>query len=69
MTIHDRIDDFMGISPAFNTDFLRKVNKLREQGNSSAHTIELNSDKEELENDAKDLEYTIKLLVKVSNSI
>ena len=59
----------MGISPAFNADFLRKVNKFREQGNSSAHTIELNLDKEELEKDAKDLEYTIKLLVKVSNSI
>lgn len=63
--LHDRIDDFIGISPAFNDDFLKKINKFREQGNSSAHTIELNLDKEELEKDAKDLEYIIKLLVKV----
>jgi len=67
--LHDRIDDFTGISPVFNSDFLKKINKFREQGNSSAHTLELNLDKEELKKDAKDLEYIIKVLVKVLNSI
>ena len=67
--LHDRIDDFTGISPVFNSDFLKKINKFRELGNSSAHTLELNLDKEELKKDVKDLEYIIKVLVKVLNSI
>lgn len=67
--LHDRIDDFIAISPEFNDEFLKKINIYREQGNSSAHTIELSIDKGDLEKDGKDLEYIIKLLVKVLNSI
>lgn len=63
--LHDRIDDFAAISPAFDDAFLRKINMFREHGNSSAHTIELKLSKEDLERDVKDLEYAIKLLVRV----
>ncbi len=67
--LDERIEDFIGISSEFNKSFLKKVNKYREHGNSSAHTIELNLDKNRLENEAKDLEYAIKMLVRVLNSI
>ena len=49
--LDDRIDDFDGISPAFDSKFLSNVNKFREQGNSSAHTIELNLEKDNIEKD------------------
>jgi len=67
--LQEKIDDFIVISSAFDADFLKKVNRFREQGNSSAHTIELNLSREKLEKDAKDLEYIIKLLVKVYNAL
>jgi len=67
--LDERIDDFDGISPVFNSKFLSDVNKFRDQGNSSAHTIELNLDKDDIENDGKDFEFIIKLLVKVFESI
>lgn len=67
--LDERIDDFDGISPAFDSKFLHSVNKLREQGNSSAHTIELNLEKDDIEKDGNDLEFIVKLLVKVFDSI
>lgn len=67
--IHDRIGDFASTSPAFDEAFLKKIDEFREQGNSSAHTIELSLKKEDLEKDSKDLEYIVKVLVKVLNSL
>jgi len=48
---------------------LKKIDEFREQGNSSAHTIELNFKKNDLEQDSQDIEYIIKVLVKVLDSI
>jgi len=67
--LQDRIDDFKAISPEFNTEFLKKINGFREQGNSSAHTIELKIDKSDLEKDGKDLEFILKLLIRVFESV
>lgn len=67
--LDERIDDFIGISQAFDSSFLSKVNRFREQGNSSAHTIELNLEINDIENDGSDLEFIIKVLIKVFDSI
>lgn len=67
--LDERIDDFDGISPAFDSKFLSDVNKFREQGNSSAHTIELNLEKDDMEKDGKNFEFIVKVLVKVFESI
>ncbi len=67
--LHDRIGDFAAASPVFDEAFLKKIDEFREQGNSSAHTIEMNLRREDLEKDSKDLEYIIKVLVKVLDSV
>lgn len=67
--VHDRIGDFASASPAFDEGFLKKIDEFREQGNSSAHTIELNLGRQDMQEDSKDLEYIVKVLVKVLDSV
>jgi len=67
--VTEKIDDFKAVSAAFNKDFLKLINKYREQGNSSAHTIELHLDRNQIKKQGEELEYIIKVLVKVYQSI
>ena len=67
--ISERIDYFKAVSTAFDKDFLKLVNNFRAQGNSSAHTIELNLDRNQIKTQGGELEYVIKVLVKVYQSI
>jgi hypothetical protein len=67
--VSDRIDDFTAISPVFDKDFLKLINNFREQGNSSAHTIELKHDRSQIKKQGEEFEYIIKVLVKVYQAI
>jgi hypothetical protein len=67
--LDERINDFAAISAVFDKEFLKKINEFREQGNSSAHTIELKLDKDRIAKEAKEKEYIINVLIRVFNSL
>jgi hypothetical protein len=61
--------DFRPIEPAINSDLIERINDFRQKGNSSAHSITLNIQKEDLDREIEDLEHTIKILVRGLNNI
>lgn len=61
--------DFRPIEPAINSDLIEIINDFRQKGNSSAHSITLNIQKEDLDREIEDLEHTIKILVRGLNNI
>lgn len=65
--LSDKLDagDFKGISDAFDRDLLRRVNEFREQGNSSAHSIELDLRREDIKQKGEEISFLIKVLLKV----
>ncbi len=64
-----KIGDFVGITPVFNSNFIKKINQYREHGNSAAHTLEIQIEKQAIDADAKNLEYLINILIKVLSNI
>lgn len=68
--LSDKLDegDFDGVSSAFDKDLLRRVNNFREQGNSSAHSIELDLRREDIRDKKDELGFLIKVLLKVLES-
>jgi hypothetical protein len=65
----EKIDDFKAISPEFTKNFLREINSFREHGNATAHTLEINIKREEIKKDKDKLNYIIKLLTRVFQSL
>ena len=71
-TLKSNITDFSHIENNFNLEFVNSVNKYREVGNSSAHSISLKflkRDIDELSEDAEEIEHIVKLFVRVLNLI
>ena len=65
----ERLDDFKLIIPHLDREFIRKINKFREAGNSSAHTLELNIQRNWLDENREDLNYVVKTLIRLYNNI
>lgn len=67
----DKLNDFKIIVPNLDKELIRKINEFREAGNSSAHSLELNNEKvKKLVNDKQgDLEYIVKVLIRIYNNI
>ncbi len=63
------MDDFIPIIPYLNRDFIMKINKFREAGNSSAHTLELDIQKSWLDDNREDLGYVVRTLIRLYNNI
>jgi hypothetical protein len=57
--------DFAGVSSIFDNIFLRRVNEFREQGNSTAHSIETKIERNTIKDNAEELSFLIKVLLKV----
>ncbi len=66
--VSDNLGDFAG-SPGLDSNLLKRVNDFREQGNSSAHSIELTHDPAQVSGELKELEHVVKVLVRVLQSI
>lgn len=63
----ERIGDFQPICQEFDKDFIRKMDKYRHKGNSSAHSIELNIVKTNADNDKDEIEFIFKILIRTYN--
>jgi len=63
------LDDFKSIIPDLDEEFIKNMDTFREAGNSSAHSLELNVKKEELDEKQKDLEHIVKILIRIYNNI
>jgi hypothetical protein len=64
----DNLADFVG-SPGMDEDLLKRIGAFREQGNSAAHSIELDLDAASVKSDLGDLEHLAKVLVRVFQSL
>ena len=65
----ERISDFRPVEPAINSELIDEIDKFRQKGNSSAHSITLKIKKEKLDEDIGDLEHTIKVLIRGINNL
>jgi hypothetical protein len=63
----NNLDEFKPYSGALDHNFLEKIKRYKVFGDSSAHTLELNVKKEDLDNN--DLEYIINHLISIYNKI
>ena len=67
--LEENISDFRPIEPAINSELIDEIDKFREKGNSSAHSITLNIKKENLDEEVEDLEHIIKVLIRGLNNL
>jgi len=65
----DKIEDFKIIIPSLDHNFINIINKFRESGNSSAHTLEISVKKEEIDDVRDDLMFVIKTLIRLWKNI
>lgn len=65
----EKLNDFKDIVPDLNKKFIKNINTFREAGNSSAHSLELCVKKKELDKKQEDLEYIVKVLIRIYNNI
>jgi predicted DNA binding CopG/RHH family protein len=66
------LDDFTHLEKNLNKDFIKVINKYRESGNSTAHSISIRfieDDIEKLKSQASEVEYVLKLLIRVLNLV
>ena len=63
------MEEFKPYSGALDHNFLDKIKKFKVSGDSSAHTLELNVKKEDLEEKNGDLEYIVNHLIRIYNQI
>ena len=64
-----KLGDFKPISTALDSRLLKKINEFRDSGNSSAHTIELQIEKGELDISKEDIIFIARVLSKVIKSL
>lgn len=64
-TLKDNLSDFSAIS-SIDTDLIREINQFRVQGNSHAHTLELdlNNVKNQLDSSKNDINFLIKKMIR-----
>jgi len=61
----DNISEFQKIIPEIDSDFTKALGRFREQGNSAAHTLEIQLKEKDLEENKEELELVIKTLVRL----
>jgi hypothetical protein len=66
--LETKLPDFVGF-PALDKDLLRRINQFREHGNSSAHSIELSLDRNAVEDELKELDHIVKVLVRLLSAM
>ena len=64
-----KINDFKPYIPSLDNAFIKKIEKFRQHGNASAHTIELNIKKNDLDKEYPEFEFTINILLKLFSLI
>lgn len=64
-----KLSDFQSITPNFNKEFLKNINEFRGAGNASAHSIDICLNTDYFSSKKKDLNYIIKLLMRVYNNV
>lgn len=65
----DHLSEFRPVMPSIDSDFVRKLNDFREEGNSAAHTLEAQVTESELVARKDDLEVVVKTLVRLYKNI
>jgi len=70
-TVHNKIADFVHVRDSFNEDLIRRINIFREQGNSSAHNINLDVDtvRRELDESRSELNFIVKSLFRTISNL
>ncbi|PWR72548.1 hypothetical protein DK846_06150 [Methanospirillum lacunae] len=63
------ISDFHYIIPSLDRDFINKINKFRDSGNSAAHNLEFQGVKDKLDKNNLDLESVVKTLLRLLSSL
>lgn len=63
--VENRLQDFQAISPSFDKDFIRTLQKYRETGNSNAHSIDVFVDQESVDEDREEINHAVKMLVRM----
>lgn len=64
-----KLGDFKLYSAEINKDFIKKLNSFREEGNSSAHSIEVLVKKKHIDDDREEINQIINLLESLLNKI
>jgi len=64
-----KLEDFNWCSDLFNADLLRQIDKYREQGNASAHSIVMRVRREDLEKNKDEIIQTVRQLLKTFSLI
>lgn len=67
-----KLEDFKTIEKNLDSEFIKRVNSYRESGNSTAHSISIKfgtAEISKLRDSSEDVEYILKLLIRVLNLI
>jgi len=64
-----KIDDFKPIDPNFNNEIIKRIDFYRERGNSSAHSISVEITLKDIDDKKAEINYLVKLLMRVLNNI
>lgn len=64
-----KMDDFKHIESGFDVSIIRRMNKYRNRCNSAAHSISFDITPGEIDNKKDDINYLVKLLVRILNNI
>jgi len=63
-----KLDDFTG-SPISDVSFLRKIAKYKDKANKTAHTLEIDKSKDEVDADKNNVQNIIEILIRALNII
>lgn len=64
-----RLGDFKIAMPSLDHEFINKVSKFRESGNSAAHTLEIDIKRKEVDQNRDDLEFVVKTLIRLYKNV
>lgn len=70
--LESKLSDFQSIERSLDSNFIALINKYRETGNATAHSISIKfgtNEIDKLTNSAEEIEYILKLLIRVNNLI
>lgn len=65
-----KLNDFKTLDKNLDSNFIKRINAYREKGNSSAHSISIRFTRDEIDRlkaSSSDIEYILKLLIRVLN--
>lgn len=67
--LDERKEDFHYITPNLDRNFIKKINKYRETGNSSAHFIDISLKFEDMKAEKDEINYILQLLIRILMNI